>query len=152
MRQKIRARRASWEANRATGSEYQGRPSNPHFTTIDPEKLAATLQRGTTVEAPLVGLRVRMDRPVDRDRPCCRNFCTIGPAKRPHAGELICADCGKHRGWISNATAYWIESVIARFGVPTTPIMVRKSHTYQEEAPIQTSWSRETQTPISTRA
>jgi hypothetical protein len=86
-------------------------------------------------ETPLVGLRIRMDRPADRNRPCCRNFCTIGPAKETHAGELICADCGQHRGWISNATAHWIESLIVRFGRPTSPIIVRKSHSYQEEAP-----------------
>ena len=36
-----------------------------------------------------------------------------------------------------NATAYWIENVIARFGTPTTPIMVRRSRTYKEEAPAQ---------------
>jgi hypothetical protein len=55
-------------------------------------------------ETPLIGLRVKLDRPVDRDRPCCRNFCTISFSKGPHAGELICADCGQHRGWISKAT------------------------------------------------
>ena len=86
-------------------------------------------------QTPLAGLRVKLDRPADHDRPCCTNFCIISPAKGPHAGELICADCGQHRGWISNATAHWIESVIVRFGVPTTPIMVRKSQSYQEEAP-----------------
>jgi hypothetical protein len=89
------------------------------------------------VESPLVGLRVRMDRPVDRDRPCCRNFCTIGSTKGPHAGELICADCGQHRGWITNTVAYWIESVIARFGAPTTPILVRRCHAFEKEAPAQ---------------
>jgi hypothetical protein len=88
-------------------------------------------------QTPLAGLRVKMDRPVDRAEPCCSNFCTIGPAKRPYAGELICADCGQHRGWISNDTADWIESVIARFGTPTTPITVRKSHSYEKEVPAQ---------------
>jgi hypothetical protein len=88
-------------------------------------------------EMPLAGLRVKMDRPIDRDRPCCRNVCTIGPGKRPHAGELICADCGQHRGWISKTTAHWIESVMSRFGAPTTPIVVRRSHTKEEEAPTQ---------------
>jgi hypothetical protein len=83
---------------------------------------------------PLVGLCVKLDRPVDRDRPCCRSICTIGPGKGPHAGELICADCGQHRGWLSKPTAHWIESVIARFGAPTTPIVVR-AHTYEEEVP-----------------
>jgi hypothetical protein len=88
-------------------------------------------------QQPLVGLRVKMDRPVDRDRPCCRNFCTIGHAKGLHAGELICADCGQHRGWLSKPTAHWIESVITRFGAPTTPIVVRKSQSCEEEAPTQ---------------
>ena len=40
----------------------------------------------------LIGLQVQLDRPVDRERPCCKNICTIGAAKGPHAGELICAD------------------------------------------------------------
>ena len=83
----------------------------------------------------LVGLRVRLDRPVDRDRPCCRNVCSIGASKGPHAGELVCADCGQHRGWLSKSTAEWIESVVTRFGAPTTPIIVRKSHTYEGFAP-----------------
>ena len=91
----------------------------------------------TEPETPLAGLRVKLDRPADHDRPCCTNLCTIGPTKGPHAGELICADCGQHRGWITNDTAYWIESVIARFGTPTTPITVRKSHTNEEEVPAQ---------------
>jgi hypothetical protein len=83
----------------------------------------------------LVGLTVKLDRPVDRERPCCHNVCTIGAGKGPHAGELICASCGRHRGWLSKPTAQWIEHVVTRFGAPTTPIVVRKSHTYQEEAP-----------------
>jgi hypothetical protein len=81
----------------------------------------------------LIGLRVRLDRPVDREHPCCRNICVIGAAKGPHAGVLHCADCGQHRGWLSKSTAQWIQSVATRFGAPTTPIIVRKSHTYEEE-------------------
>jgi hypothetical protein len=88
-------------------------------------------------ETPLAGLRVKMGRPIDRDRPCCRNFCTIAPANEPHAGELICADCGQHRGWLSKATAQWIKDLISRFGAPTTPIIVRRAHAYEEEAPTQ---------------
>jgi hypothetical protein len=82
----------------------------------------------------LVGLKVKLDRPVDRDNPCCRNICVIRPGKGPHAGELVCADCGQHRGWLSKETARWIEHVATRFGAPRT-ITVRKSHTYQEEVP-----------------
>jgi hypothetical protein len=83
----------------------------------------------------LVGLKVKLDRPVDRERPCCLNVCTIGAAKGPHAGELTCAGCGQHRGWLSKTTAQWIEHVVTRFGAPTTPIVVRASTLEQEEAP-----------------
>ena len=83
----------------------------------------------------LLGLKVRLDRPVDRERPCCRNVCIIGAGKGLHAGELSCTDCGQHRGWLSKSTAQWIEQVISRFGAPTTPIVVRKSHAYKEETP-----------------
>jgi hypothetical protein len=90
----------------------------------------------------IIGLKIRMDRPVDRERPCCRNICMISAAKLPHAGALNCVDCGQQRGWLSNSTAQWIERVMARFGAPTTPIIVRKSHTYEEEAPPTQTISR----------
>jgi hypothetical protein len=83
----------------------------------------------------IIGLKVKLDRPVDRERPCCNNVCIIGAGKGPHAGVLHCADCGQPRGWLSKSTAQWIEHVVTRFGAPTTPIVVRKSHTYEEEAP-----------------
>jgi hypothetical protein len=86
----------------------------------------------------LVGIKVQLDRPVDRERPCCRNICIIGIGKGPHAGALDCADCGQHRGWLSKPTAQWIEQVVTRFGAPTTPIVVRKAHTFEEEAPTET--------------
>jgi hypothetical protein len=38
----------------------------------------------------LVGLVVKLDRPMDREHPCCRNICVIGAARGPHAGELVC--------------------------------------------------------------
>ena len=81
-------------------------------------------------DSSLVGLKVKLDRPVDRERPCCRNICIVGTAY-----ELTCADCGHRRGRLSPTTAQWIQSVASRFGAPTTPIIVRKPHTYEEEAP-----------------
>jgi hypothetical protein len=57
-----------------------------------------------------------------------------GEGKGPHAGALHCADCGQHRGWLSKTTAAWIESIINRFGAPTTPIVVRPSSLEHEEA------------------
>jgi hypothetical protein len=86
----------------------------------------------------LIGLRVKLDRPVDREQPCCLNICMIAAARGPHAGELICASCGQHRGWLSKPTAQWIANVVTRFGAPTTPIVVRKSHDgrYRLRTPI----------------
>jgi hypothetical protein len=42
----------------------------------------------------LLGLHIKLDRPIDRERPCCRNICTIGPGKHPRIGILRCAYCG----------------------------------------------------------
>jgi hypothetical protein len=83
----------------------------------------------------LIGLKVKLDRPIDRERPCCLNICTIGAARGPHAGELRCASCGQHRGWLSKSTAQWIEHVATRFGAPTTLIIMRMSSTERREAP-----------------
>jgi len=52
----------------------------------------------------IVGLKIKLDRPIDRDRPCCRNICIVGAAKHPHAGALHCVDCGQRRGWLSKET------------------------------------------------
>jgi hypothetical protein len=87
----------------------------------------------------LVGLKIKLDRPTDRARPCCSNICTIGPGKGPHAGELRCSDCDQHRGWLSKSTARWLEHVVARFGAPTMPVIVRESTLEQEEVPATES-------------
>jgi len=87
------------------------------------------------------GLRVKLDRPVDREKPCCRNICIIEAGKGPHAHALHCSDCGQHRGWLSKSTAAWIATVATRFGAPTTPIIVR-AHTFEEEAPNTQTHSR----------
>jgi hypothetical protein len=78
----------------------------------------------------LVGLKVRLDRPIDIEHPCCENVCTIGAGRGPHIGELVCTGCGKHRGWLSRQTAQCIESVATRFGAPEI-ITVRQAHTYE---------------------
>jgi hypothetical protein len=78
-------------------------------------------------EKPLIGLRIRLDRRSDRDNPCCRNICVVGPGKGPHAGILNCADCGSHRGWLRKSTAAWLGDVITRFGALPEPITVRDS-------------------------
>src|SRR5262249_28600522 len=52
----------------------------------------------------------------------CRNICIITAS-----GELVCADCGQHRGCLSEKTTRWIEHVASGFGAPET-ITVHKAH------------------------
>jgi hypothetical protein len=72
------------------------------------------------------GTRVRLDRDVDRERPCCSGIAVIKPGKAPHLAEFRCAECGAHRGWVQKATLNFIENTVARFGAPSTPITVRQ--------------------------
>jgi hypothetical protein len=83
-------------------------------------------------EPTLVGLKVRLARPVDIENPCCENICTILPGQGPHAGELVCTDCHRHRGWLSKTTADWLMGVVSKFGAPDSPIVVRRARTYKE--------------------
>ena len=96
-------------------------------------RLRNRTHRRVIATSSLIGLQVKLDRPVDREKPCCRNICVIEAGKGPHAGALHCVDCGRHRGWVSKSSAQWIETVVTRFGAPTTPIVVRKVHTFEEQ-------------------
>jgi hypothetical protein len=78
-------------------------------------------------ESPLIGLKVKLDRPVDRERPCCRNVCIVSAGKGPHAGALVCADCGQHRGWVSNQSYKFLAETVRLFGRPTEAIEIRAS-------------------------
>jgi hypothetical protein len=93
-----------------------------------------------------VGLEVKLDRRIDRETPCCRNICLIHAGKGPHIGELRCADCARHRGWLPQEAACWIESVIAICGMPTTPIEVRTDHEPSDDgtkvAVPESEWQR----------
>src|SRR5262245_25007501 len=92
----------------------------------------------------LQGLKIRLDRPTDREHPCCRNICTITAG-----GELVCTDCNQRRAQLSEPTAHWIEHIATRFGAPTTPIVVRKPHTNEKEAPPTEPTSHWTRTSTS---
>jgi hypothetical protein len=70
----------------------------------------------------IAGLKIKLDRLVDRKRPCCKNICIITAG-----GELVCADYGQHRGCLSEKTTRWIEHVASRFGAPEI-ITVHKAH------------------------
>src|SRR5262245_26032182 len=60
----------------------------------------------------VVGLKVRLAR-----KPICHNgICSVAMANEPDAGEWICADCVKHRAWLSRETAKSIEGAQSRLG------------------------------------
>src|SRR5262249_53181929 len=74
-----------------------------------------------------VGLKVKLDRDIDREKPCHDNLAVIHPGKAQHAGEFRCAICGAHRGWCSQATHNLICETVRRFGAPGEPIIVRQN-------------------------
>jgi hypothetical protein len=74
----------------------------------------------------LIGLKVKLDRPIDRERRCCNGIAIIRPGKARHAGELRCAGCGQHRGWLSHATRDFILETIRRFGTSSSPIIITR--------------------------
>jgi hypothetical protein len=51
--------------------------------------------------------RIRRGRVFDlRERPCCEECCgEICEGKGPHRHALLCANCGRHRGWLSGRAA-----------------------------------------------
>jgi hypothetical protein len=71
----------------------------------------------------MIGTKVQMHRPLERNHPCCENVCVIGPGKGPHVAELRCTNCGKHRGWLMRVTHEWLTA-ITRDGMPATPIII----------------------------
>jgi hypothetical protein len=75
-----------------------------------------------TAASPIFGLTVELEHFRTR---CHDDIACIAEGKGPHLGELKCAACGRHRGWISKSTGKWIESVVERFGRPTQPLVLR---------------------------
>jgi hypothetical protein len=79
---------------------------------------------GNPVTPPLL---VRLDRQIDRGRPCCDNIAIVGPGKAQHAAELRCETCGTHRGWRRREALDFLASLSQRFGAPVEPIILRDS-------------------------
>jgi len=73
-----------------------------------------------------VGLKVKLDRDIDREKPCDDNTAIIYAGKGQHAGEFRCAACGAHRGWLSHTMRDFILETVRRFGAPVEPIVVRQ--------------------------
>jgi hypothetical protein len=72
--------------------------------------------------APLIGLKVQLS----RARLSCGN--TIGviwSSGGPHANRIDGFQCGSWCHWLSKPEAAFITAVSEKFGVPTTPIVLR---------------------------
>jgi hypothetical protein len=69
----------------------------------------------------LIGLEVKLP---DKCR-YERAVALIGPGSGPHKAALRCG-CGKHRGWVSNASFAFLQKIVETFGRPTTPIAIQR--------------------------
>src|SRR5262249_49723495 len=76
----------------------------------------------------LAKIQVKLDRHVDRQKPCCQNWAVLAAGKGPHAAELKCMTCGAHRGWVSKTTFNFIETTVRLFGV-TEPFVIKDTIT-----------------------
>jgi len=74
---------------------------------------------------PPVGLRLKLDRSVDRLRPCHDNIATVDHGRAHHAAGLRCSKCGRHRGWLPREGFEFLTNIARRFGAPAEPIILR---------------------------
>ena len=74
-----------------------------------------------------IGMIVKLDRDVDRQKPCHDNLAIIYPGKAQHAGELRCKICNTHRGWLPKAALDFLTTTARCFGAPTEPLVLRDS-------------------------
>ncbi|WFU37595.1 hypothetical protein QA640_24315 [Bradyrhizobium sp. CB82] len=97
---------------------------------ITPSDHPTEQQRRQSADAqsslPLIALVIKLDRLIDRERPCCDNVAVIGSDAK-HNASLVCAACGSHRGWLSTPAITFILETLQRFGRPTEPIVLRSS-------------------------
>lgn len=70
---------------------------------------------------PLIGLHVRLDRAVDRQHGCHDNIATVHEGRGPHAAQLLCIECRRHRGWLAKTTTSFLTETVRLFGVPDEP-------------------------------
>ena len=76
-----------------------------------------------------VSKQVRLERSIDRQKPCCTDIANIheGKTKGPHAAELRCAGCDSHRGWLPHEALEFFNFWTERFGAPAEPMPLRDS-------------------------
>jgi hypothetical protein len=75
-----------------------------------------------TVTAPstaaVTGTRLRLSSPCH----CGSNIVVIGSSAGPHSASIRCAECNRHRGWLSRGETERIAAIVGTSGRPTEPI------------------------------
>jgi hypothetical protein len=56
----------------------------------------------------------------EQTSPCCESNGII-----TDTGDVVCADCGRHRGTLSPAAMIVFTTIIKHFGAPTEPVIIR---------------------------
>ena len=74
---------------------------------------------------PPIGLRLILDRTIDRIRPCCDNIATVDHGRAHHSAGLRCSRCGCHRGWLRREALKFLTDLSQRFGAPAELIVLR---------------------------
>jgi hypothetical protein len=86
------------------------------------EPLTPTAPATQTADQLLLGLAVRLPDICS----CGHDVATIGARSGPHAARLLCARCGKFRGWLPHTERRLLVEAIKRTGVPAEPIAIRR--------------------------
>jgi hypothetical protein len=76
----------------------------------------------TAPSTSLIGLAVLMP----SDCPACgARAAVLGSSRAMHHAAIRCAECDRHRGWVSAAFAAFVGAIVDEFGRPTEPIVLR---------------------------
>jgi hypothetical protein len=73
----------------------------------------------------ILGMKVRLDRRVDRELGCHDNVAIIREGRGPHYAQLLCVECHRHRGWLPHVVAAFLTKTVRSLGVPNGPFLIR---------------------------
>ena len=88
--------------------------------------------------SPIDGMRLKLERKIDLQKPCCSNTAIIRAGKGPHAAELRCAKCDSHRGWLPREAVNGLQVMIANF-----PEAKNDIHVFRDSKPSSHLTARE---------
>lgn len=70
---------------------------------------------------PLIGLKVQLPRGGHRHG----NVAELHPGTHVNSYSLRCPVCGEHRGWLPKAAVPFLKKILASFGRPVEPLVLR---------------------------